>query len=103
VGLDEVSSHWVFADTPDAAAMLASTLHSATPAINFPLSYLDVFQTSYPDWAISIDLLYLLPASHFKDRPGYASGHEVVCGHVEATVYRRRTPAFNWSRGRVSR
>jgi hypothetical protein len=64
--LNEAYSHWVFADTPDAAAALAQALNGDDPAINFPLVYFDTFQALYPQRAISIDCLYLLPAARFR-------------------------------------
>jgi GNAT superfamily N-acetyltransferase len=70
VGLYEAAPYWIFAGSPDAALLLAQATQSDSPNINFPLSYLDLFQEIYQQHQISIDRLYVLPQSRFHATPG---------------------------------
>jgi RimJ/RimL family protein N-acetyltransferase len=71
-GLNEAYAHWLFADTPDAAALLAQPLLADSPTLYVPLSYLHVIQQFCPQRTISTDRLYLLPPTHFKPVSGNA-------------------------------
>lgn len=73
VGLYEAYPHWIFAGTPEAALLLAEATRSESPALNFPLSYLDQIQAIYPQHQISVDRLYVLPQSRFRAIHGAAS------------------------------
>lgn len=73
VGLYEAYPHWIFAGAPETALLLAEAARSESPALNFPLSYLDLIQTTYPQHQISIDRLYVLPQSRFRPIRGAAS------------------------------
>lgn len=72
VGLYEAYPRWIFASSPEAALLLAQATKSEAPAINFPLSYLDLFQATYPQHQISSDQLYVLPRSRFRAALGAA-------------------------------
>ena len=67
--------YWVFANTPDAAAVLAHALGKSVSGLNVPLHYVDIFQTLHPDRSLSVDRLYALPPSRFQDS---AAVHPVV-------------------------
>jgi GNAT superfamily N-acetyltransferase len=71
LGLFEAYSHWIFADTYAAAAVLADALsHDDEIAINFPLIYFDLFQSICAARTLSLDCVYLLPASRFRPLSG---------------------------------
>ncbi|MBV9790069.1 MAG: GNAT family N-acetyltransferase [Chloroflexi bacterium] len=72
VGLFEAYSHWIFAGSPEAALLLAQATRNDSPALNFPLSYLDQVQATYPQHQISVDRLYVLPQSRFHAARGAA-------------------------------
>lgn len=66
-GLYEAYSHWVFARQREAVLLLAQVLKAGEVAINFPLEYWDLFHTRYPQYRLSKDRLYILPASAFRE------------------------------------
>ncbi|HEY0736537.1 MAG TPA: GNAT family N-acetyltransferase [Herpetosiphonaceae bacterium] len=89
VELYEAAPHWIFAVSPEAALLLAQSTQSASPNINFPLSYLDLFQAIYPQHQLSIDRLYVLPRSRFHATPG-----DVPVQQLDATALKAlRIPA----------
>ena len=73
VELYEAYPHWIFANSPEAALLLAQATRNDSPALNFPLSYLDQVQAIYPQHQISVDRLYVLPQSRFRATHGAAS------------------------------
>lgn len=84
VGLYEAAPHWIFASSPEAALLLAQATQSDSPNINVPLSYLDLFQATYPQHQISIDRLYVLPQSRFRATPGAAQAQRLDATALKA-------------------